>query len=87
MEERTAEYARDVEDVTPTILPEEIEKGDELGTLGPLCSKWQGAGQFGVVCKGKCRGMDVAVKYLENFDESKLLDFLDEGVLYNLRSN
>jgi len=52
---------------TPVILSEEIEKTEFLG-----------GGQFGSVWKGKCRGMDVAIKYLENFNQEKLRDFLDE---------
>jgi serine/threonine protein kinase len=75
---------------TPVILPEEIEKNEFLGVYTffrlrdvvpcflAMCLLVAGSGQFGSVWRGTCRGMPVAIKYLENFNTDKLRDFLDE---------
>jgi hypothetical protein len=44
---------------TPTISPHEITPIEQISE-----------GQFGTVWRGECRGMEVAIKYLKDFDHS-----------------
>lgn len=51
----------------PVISAKELTKTKKLG-----------AGQFGEVWQGKCRGVDVAIKYLKHFDSSMKEEFVAE---------
>eukprot|EP01126_Amoeba_proteus_P040412 TRINITY_DN430_c0_g2_i2.p1 TRINITY_DN430_c0_g2~~TRINITY_DN430_c0_g2_i2.p1 ORF type:complete len:147 (+),score=19.05 TRINITY_DN430_c0_g2_i2:67-507(+) len=53
--------------MAPVICSSEIEKSKKLGQ-----------GQFGEVWMGKCRGADVAIKYLKHFDSSMKEEFIAE---------